>query len=140
MPKVMVEEDCPLYVPEWVLRARAQKRLAQALIEHHKSPNGAISPEQVAQMADHHRVPGIVQVNPTGKGRDFLFVPSFGMLEAAEVKDIVGRMTVGGYGKPIVHRSDSISRADWHSMVNNMVDELVERRLKAAKGRIVYGT
>jgi hypothetical protein len=129
---LLVHETSTLYLPEWVLKAKAKERLARLMPK-----DSATRMAQVNQMRPNDKVPGVVAVEPTGLGQNHLFVPSLGMLSAAEVQHLVGSVVEGGYGKGPERRS--ISKGEWRSLVGRMVDYLVNVRIKKRTGRVVYG-
>ncbi len=130
---VMVQVDSDLYLPEWVMRERARRRLVQALKERFQPDDGSISPDALEHMRPNDKVPGIVKVWKEDK-QDFLIIPSLGVLTRDEVKDLVGRYTEGGYGKGPEHKSKYI---DWNK-VRDFISEVAEHRRKRAGKFHIY--
>lgn len=124
---VRVDVESELYLPEWVLKTKAVERVKK-LMEQDAPPAAVRTMDSLRDMKPGDKVPGIVQVAPglDDRHRDFLFVPSLGMLEKAEVEDLVGRVKEGGYGKGPEHKAPN--KGEWKSIVGNFVDWLYEKR------------
>jgi hypothetical protein len=126
MARVPVQYEDVLYLPDWLIRKRASERV-KVLMQMVKPRDGSVETEDVKALGPNDKVPGIVKVAPKGnERRDFLFIPSMGMLSRDHVLDIIGMVKKGGYGKPPEHESESISKQDWHRTVRNWQDKKIE--------------
>lgn len=126
--RIAVEVEHDMYLPEWVLQAKAKGKLMDAINARMEGRNVNPTVEQVNRMRPNDKVGGMITVN---KGNDdYLIIPSLGELSADEVKYLVGMYTEGGYG--IGPKKRNISKSDWRKVVLNMADYLSESR----KGRL----
>ena len=129
MTKVAIEVDSPLYLPEWVLRAKAEERIKRLMAMAPGADFSVTPMAQVEKMGPNDKVQGSVVVKKPNT-KDYLIVPSLGCLSADEVKWLVGRVVEGGYGKGPTHYSEQIN---WKEQLGNMADQLIEQRKDAGK-------
>lgn len=134
--RVAIKHEESLYLPEWLVRMRAKDRVKYLMNLDGNMPTTSM--EEVNNLErGNDPVPGVVLVPPReGEKHDYLILPSLGALSRDEVKDLVGMVKQGGYGKGPVHRSDSIDKQQWKVMVGNFVDKLVHIRQNKGKFKI----
>lgn len=129
MTKVAVSVDSPLYLPEWVMRMKAEDRLKKLMAMSPGADLSVTPMSRVEKMGPNDKVQGSVVVQKPNK-KDYLIVPSLGVLSADEVKWLVGRVIEGGYGKGPEHHSEHI---DWKEQLGNLADQIIEQRKDAGK-------
>jgi hypothetical protein len=126
--RVAINVESDMYLPEWVLQAKAKGKLMEAMKERQEASPYKVSLSKLDNMRANDKVPGYVAVKKPND--DYLVIPSLGALSADEVKYLVGMYTEGGYG--IGPKKKNIGKNEWRDMVLNMADYLVEKR----KGRL----
>lgn len=129
MVRVDVESD--LWLPEWVFKKTAAERV-KILMDKQRASGTPL--DSVKAMRPEQKVPGVLVVEPQGRHRDYLIIPSLGELEASEVTYIAGMIREGGYGKGPRHQIDDV-KARWRQIVGDTVDYLVEKRKRKQAGR-----